>query len=121
MPFRRPSALYPDLRNPESFRHVYESNHDSLVVIAWRVLRDAAAAEDVVQDVFLELWCTPKSYDPTRASVRSYLRMIVKHRALDRWRSRVVAIGAVERARAQVRVAAGAGDSAAESVIRRET
>jgi RNA polymerase sigma-70 factor, ECF subfamily len=120
VPHRRPPR-HPDLANPDAFRCVYEAHHDSLVRIAWRVLRDDAAAEDVVQDVFLDLWCTPSSYDPRRGSVHSYLRMIVKSRALDRWRARMVAVGAVERARAQARTGAIAGDSAHERVIKSET
>jgi RNA polymerase sigma-70 factor, ECF subfamily len=121
MAIRRHATGAPDLSNPETFRGVYEAHHDTLVAIAWRVLRDTAAAEDVVQDVFLELWCTPSAYDPYRGSIRSYLRMIVKHRSLDRWRTRVVAIGAVERARAQAQVGVRVSDSAAERVIRSET
>lgn len=109
------------LGDAESFRRAYQMHHDALVVVAWRVLRDNAAAEDVVQDVFMDLWSTPGAYDPRRGSLRSYLRMIVKSRALDRWRSRVVAVAAVERARAQVRVAADTDASAAEQVIHRET
>src|SRR3954468_21151756 len=101
MPLRRPSALYPDLSDPESFRHVYESNHDGLVVLAWRVLRDGAAAEDVVQDVFLELWMSPGAFAPAGGSLRSYLRMMVRSGALDRWRSRAVAQAATERVQAE--------------------
>jgi RNA polymerase sigma-70 factor, ECF subfamily len=116
------AALVPDdLTDPDGFRRAYAAHHDAMVVVAWRVLRDGGAAEDVVQDVFLDLWTSPHSFDPQRGSLRSYLRMIVKSRALDRWRSRVVAIGAAERAKAEVAVGAGASDSAAEPVIRRET
>lgn len=121
MPRRRLPSTHPDLGDPETFRSVYEVHHDTLVAIAWRVLRDSAAAEDVVQDVFLELWCTPTGYDRRRGTVRSYLGMIVKHRALDRWRTRVVASGAFERVCAQARAGAPAVDSAAERVIRSET
>src|SRR5215208_2304289 len=108
------------LGDAESFRRAYQMHHGALVVVAWRVLRDNAAAEDVVQDVFMDLWCTPSAYDPRRGSLRSYLRMIVKSRALDRWRSRVVAVAAVERARAQGRVVAETDASAAEQVTHRE-
>jgi RNA polymerase sigma-70 factor (ECF subfamily) len=114
-----PSA--PDLSDAASFRRVYESMHASLVAIAWRVLRDSAAAEDVVHDVFLELWRTPGAYDSRRGGLPSYLRMLVRHRALDRWRSRLVALAAVERAHAQARLGRRADDSAADRVIRRET
>ena len=118
---RHETAVNAGLGDAESFRVAYESHREALVGVAWRVLRDMAAAEDVVQDVFLDLWRSPRAYDARRGSLRSYLRMIVKSRALDRWRSRVVAIGAVERVRAQVRVGATADDSAAERVIHLET
>ena len=110
-----------DLTDPESFRSAYEAHHDALVAVAWRVLHDNAAAEDVVQDVFLDLWTSPGAIDARRGNLRSYLRMIVKSRALDRWRSRVVALGAVERAKVEASTAARNGDSASEPVIRRET
>jgi RNA polymerase sigma-70 factor, ECF subfamily len=111
----------PDLADPEGFRRAYESMHASLVAIAWRVLRDTAAAEDVVHDVFLELWSAPAAYDARRGGLPSYLRMLVRHRALDRWRSRVVSLAAVERAKAQARLGRRSDDSAADRVIQRET
>ena len=110
-----------DLADPQAFRSAYVQHHDAMVGIAWSVLRDSAAAEDVVQDVFLELWTSPASFDARRGSLRTYLRMIVRSRALDRWRSRVVAIGAVERARAEAAARPRAVDSAAEPLIRKET
>jgi RNA polymerase sigma-70 factor (ECF subfamily) len=51
--------------------------------LARRVVRDAALAEDVVQEAFLALWRAPRSYRPELASVRSYLLMIVHRRAVD--------------------------------------
>ena len=110
-----------ELADAESFRTAYEAHHAALVGVAWRVLRDNAAAEDVVQDVFVDLWISPGSFDARRGSLRSYLRMIVRSRALDRWRSRVVAIGAIERAKAEASAVAQASDSAAEPLIRKET
>jgi RNA polymerase sigma-70 factor, ECF subfamily len=115
------AGIRDDLMDAEAFRAAYETHHDALVALAWRVLRDSAAAEDVVQDVFLELWTSPSSYDPRRGTLRSYLRMIVKSRALDRWRSRAVAMSAAERAQAEATTRTRAGDSAAEPVFRQET
>jgi RNA polymerase sigma-70 factor (ECF subfamily) len=115
------AGIRDDLTDAEAFRAAYEAHHDTLVAVAWRVLRDGAAAEDVVHDVFLELWTSPASFDPRRGSLRSYLRMIVKSRALDRWRSRAVAQSAAERAEAEAAASHSAGDSAAEPVMRQET
>jgi RNA polymerase sigma-70 factor, ECF subfamily len=121
VPRRQPPPSATHLADAEAFRRAYQSQHASLVAVAWRVLRDTAAAEDVVQDVFLELWRSPATYDSRRGELPSYLRMLVRHRALDRWRSRVVALAAVERAQAQARSGRHADDSAADRVIRRET
>ena len=61
------------------------------------MLHDQSAAEDVVQDIFVQLWLSPALYDPARGSLRSYLVMLARSRAIDRWRSRGVARGALER------------------------
>jgi hypothetical protein len=49
---------------------------------ALRVLGHDAAAQDVVQDVFVELWSHPGRYDPDAGSLRAYLTMQARHR---RW------------------------------------
>jgi RNA polymerase sigma-70 factor (ECF subfamily) len=110
-----------DLSDPTAFRRVYESHRADLVSVAWRVLHDQAAAEDVVQDVFVGLWLSPRTFDSRRGSVRSYLTMVVRHRALDRWRSRVVAGAAAARMALQSSADSTAEDSAADRVIRSET
>jgi RNA polymerase sigma-70 factor, ECF subfamily len=50
---------------------------------ALRVLRDEAAAQDVVQDVFVELWSRPGRYDPAAGSLHAYLVVLARHRAVD--------------------------------------
>ena len=50
---------------------------------ALRVLGDDSAAQDVVQDVFVELWTHPDRYDPAAGSLRTYLTVLARHRAVD--------------------------------------
>src|SRR5215510_1401478 len=50
---------------------------------ALRVLGNSSAAQDVVQDVFVELWCHPDRYDPAAGSLRTYLMVLARHRAVD--------------------------------------
>jgi len=50
---------------------------------ALRVLGHDAAAQDVVQDVFVELWRHPGRYDPDAGPLRAYLIMQAGHRAID--------------------------------------
>ena len=52
-----------------------------------RQILGEAAAQDVVQDVFVELWCHPQRYDETLGTLRTYLTMCARHRALDVLRS----------------------------------
>ena len=54
---------------------------------ALRVLGDAAAAQDVVQDVFVELWSHPGRYNPAAGPLRAYLILLARHRAVDVVRS----------------------------------
>ena len=54
---------------------------------ALRVLGDAVAAQDVVQDVFVELWSHPGRYDPAAGPLRAYLVLLARHRAVDVVRS----------------------------------
>ena len=48
---------------------------------------DAAAAQDVAQDVFVELWSHPDRFDPAAGSLRTYLVVAARHRAVDLVRS----------------------------------
>jgi RNA polymerase sigma-70 factor (ECF subfamily) len=109
-----------DLRDPIQFNDAYRRLFPAALATANRVLRDEAAAEDVVQDVFMQLWLKPSTFDPSRGSLSSYVSMIARSRALDRWRSRSARDQAVERSAEQSRVLVQPAESAAEPVIRRE-
>ena len=66
---------------------------------ALRVLGHDAAAQDVVQDVFVELWSHPGRYDPDAGSLRGYLTMQARHRAVDLIRSELRRVARQERSR----------------------
>ena len=51
--------------------------------VARKVLGDDAAAEDVTQDVFVWLWERPDRFDPERGSLRSFLTVVSRRRAID--------------------------------------
>lgn len=51
-----------------------------------RILRDATQAEDVTQEVFVELWRHADRFDPSRGSARTWAATIARHRAVDRVR-----------------------------------
>jgi len=64
---------------------------------AVRVIRDGASAQDVVQDVFVELWSRPERYDPAAGPLRTYLIVLARHRAVDLVRSELRRIARQER------------------------
>jgi RNA polymerase sigma-70 factor (ECF subfamily) len=64
---------------------------------AVRVLGDGSAAQDVVQDVFVELWRDPGRYDPGTASLRTFLTLRARHRAVDLVRSELRRVARQER------------------------
>jgi RNA polymerase sigma-70 factor, ECF subfamily len=109
-----------NLRDLRQFNDAYRRLAPLALASANRVLRDEAAAEDVVQDVFVQLWLRPDSYDAKRGSLASYVSVLARSRALDRWRSRSSREHAVERAEEEAKVHSTVSESAAEPVIRRE-
>jgi len=64
---------------------------------ALRVLGEWTAAQDVAQDVFVELWTRPDRYDPAAGSLRTYLTVLARHRAVDMVRSELRRIARQER------------------------
>jgi RNA polymerase sigma-70 factor, ECF subfamily len=57
--------------------------------LAHPVTGNPVVAEDITQDVFVRLWTNPGSFDPERASLRTYLGMLTHGRAVDVVRSDV--------------------------------
>jgi len=56
--------------------------------LAVRMLRDRSAAEDVTQDIFVQVWRQAANYDTSRGSPEAWIMMIARTRILDRLRSR---------------------------------
>jgi RNA polymerase sigma-70 factor (ECF subfamily) len=110
-----------DFRDPKALADAYRQHGRRAFAAANAVLRDEAAAEEVVQDVFMQLWNKPHQFDPDRASLGTFVSMMAHRRALDRWRSRRAMQGAIERtAREQQVVTVRSEKSAADPVIARE-
>jgi RNA polymerase sigma-70 factor (ECF subfamily) len=51
--------------------------------VALRVLRDPAAAEDVLQEIFMQVWRNPDSFTSTRGSLGGWLAVVARNRSID--------------------------------------
>lgn len=83
-------GLVPDLRrrDPVAFRKLYDGLADQLASFAYGMLRDRAAAEDAVQQAFLELVRAVPDLRGNGRSVRSWLYRSVRFTCLDELRRR---------------------------------
>jgi len=72
-----------------AFSQLLRRNHRRVVNLAFRYLRDRAAAEDVAQDAFLKLYQTKERYEP-RAPFGAYLLRIASNLCLSKLRRRKV-------------------------------
>jgi RNA polymerase sigma-70 factor, ECF subfamily len=68
----------------EALGLLFERHSPMLIGLAYRMLRNARDAEDLVQDVFVEAWQRAPSYEADRSQVRTWLVMITRSRSLDR-------------------------------------
>ena len=67
---------------------LYDRYSSIVYSVALRVLQDAGAAEDVLQDIFMQLWRNPGAFDATRGNMAAWLAVISRHRAIDVLRRR---------------------------------
>ena len=51
--------------------------------VALRVLRDPASAEDVLQEVFMQIWRSPERFVASRGSLGGWLAVVARNRSID--------------------------------------
>ncbi|HEX3041723.1 MAG TPA: sigma-70 family RNA polymerase sigma factor [Solirubrobacterales bacterium] len=75
-------------KDPEAFEVLYDRHGGAAYSLAYRIVGDRAAAEEVTQEAFISVWRSGARFDATRGSVRSWLLSVVRNRAIDFLRSR---------------------------------
>ena len=73
--------------SPEAFEALYDRYCRLAYAIAMRVLGDARAADEVVQEAFLAVWRKRLMYHAELGSARTWIATIVRNRAIDHLRS----------------------------------
>jgi RNA polymerase sigma-70 factor, ECF subfamily len=72
----------------QAMTQLYERYSSIVYSVALRVLGDTGAAEDILQEVFMQLWRSPDAFDATRGSLPGWLAVITRNRAIDSLRKR---------------------------------
>ena len=67
---------------------LYDRYSSVVYGVALRILQDTGAAEDLLQDIFLQLWRKPDAFDSSRGSLGAWLAVIARNRSIDRLRQR---------------------------------
>ena len=108
MVFRRPSVpepsattldiaiiRMPTLSDEEVIKQVRQGDPDALLIlfdryyrlvlkVAMRILRDPGEAEDLMQDVFLEIFNKADQFDPAKGTAKTWILQYAYHRSLNR-------------------------------------
>jgi RNA polymerase sigma-70 factor (ECF subfamily) len=114
---RRPPA---PLADPDAFSRAYRLHAPAALAAAEAILRDRAAAEEIVQDVFAGLWERPDRWDPRRGPLASYVRLVARSRALDQWRHLSVRLAVAQRLAGERLEHAAPEQQPEERALRRE-
>ena len=67
---------------------LYDRHASAVMGVCIRILKERSEAEEVVGDVFTELWDRASRYDPTRGNPIAYLLNLARSRSIDRLRTR---------------------------------
>jgi RNA polymerase sigma-70 factor (ECF subfamily) len=67
----------------QGLAEVYDTYGPVVYGMALQMTRDRGAAEDIAQEVFVDLWRRPERFDPHRAPLGGWLCMIARRRGID--------------------------------------
>ena len=76
------------LADQAAFGELYRATSSQLYGVAIRILREASAAEEVLQEAYVAVWHHAASYAPGRSQPMTWLTAIVRNRCLDSLRRR---------------------------------
>jgi RNA polymerase sigma-70 factor (ECF subfamily) len=80
-------------RDEAALEALYDRYAGLLSSVLNRILRDTQAAEEILQDIFYQLWRTASQFDASRGSLPGWLMVIARNRAISRLRQHNPAAG----------------------------
>jgi RNA polymerase sigma-70 factor (ECF subfamily) len=90
---------------PKAFATLYDRHSRAAYYLAYRMMGEKQAAEDLAQEAFIKVWRRAGSYRAQKASVRTWILSIVHNRGIDQLRSHA------SRRRTQEKIEASAASS----------
>jgi RNA polymerase sigma-70 factor (ECF subfamily) len=84
--------------SPDALAILFDRHGPHVFSVAFRILRNRAQAEDVMQEVFLSLYRDAGKWNPAGGSVKTWILQCANHRSLNRWRYLTLNGGSDERA-----------------------
>jgi len=79
--------FFADHGDKEALGTLYDRHSRTAYSLAYRIMGERPAAEDLVQEAFLQVWRAAGSYRAERGSVRTWILSIVHNRGIDQLRS----------------------------------
>jgi len=73
-------------KDEEALSALYDRYSGLVYSEAKRILRDAGAAEEILQDLFYQVWRTSERFDPARGSLAGWLLVAARNRAISKLR-----------------------------------
>jgi RNA polymerase sigma-70 factor (ECF subfamily) len=108
-------------RDPVAFEVFYDRQAGAAFSLAYRMVGDRAAAEDVVQESFLSIWRSRARYDSARGGVRAWTLSVVRNRAIDALRRGSLPSRRLDSDDDEVLAEQPAGERTEVEALRRET
>jgi RNA polymerase sigma-70 factor, ECF subfamily len=109
------------VKDPEAFEVLYDRHGGAAYSLAYRIVGNRAAAEEVTQEAFISVWRSGARFDAARGSVRSWLLSVVRNRAIDFLRSKAGKAPKLDFDDESVLEQRPAAERTEEEALRRET
>jgi RNA polymerase sigma-70 factor (ECF subfamily) len=72
----------------QAMADIFDCYSEMVYAVALRVLKDTSRAEDVMQEIFFQLWKKPESFASGKGSLGGWLAVVARNRAIDALRQR---------------------------------
>ena len=76
------------LRNQQAFSYLYDNYAPALNAVIYRMVKDQALSEDILQEAFVKIWNNFNSYDKIKGRLFTWMVNITRNLAIDTMRSK---------------------------------